>query len=292
MNTKLALHIVVNIALILVLLFISGCNINEKAVPEKPVIAVSIIPVRTFVKAICDNLVEVVTMVPPGHSPANYEPTPKEMTKLGKAKLYFAIGVPTETANILPKVEKTKGIKIVKLQEEVSKVYPDREVAPGQRDPHIWLSPKRAKVMIELIALEMEQLDPKNTAEYRQNAQKYIVKLDELDKELQKTFENIRNNKFIAFHPAFGYFADDYGLKMYALEEQGKKATLQHLREMVDFARTENIKVVFYQTEISSKQAQTFADEIRGKTVELDPLSPNYIQNLKDMARIMSEVMN
>ena len=112
-----------------------------------------------------------------------------------------------------------------------------------------------------------------------------------MDKQIKNALEGVKDRKFIVFHPAFGYLADDYDLQMYALEENGKEATPQRLQEMVDLAKEENIKAVFYQAEISSKQAESFAEEIGGKTVQLAPLAPDYIENLKNMVTLISEVM-
>ena len=98
-------------------------------------------------------------------------------------------------------------------------------------------------------------------------------------------------NFFIVYHPAFGYLANDYGLKMYSLEQDGKEATISHLEEMIDFAKEENIKAIFYQSEIASTQSETFAREIGGKTMLLEQLSANYIENLDKMARLMAEAM-
>ncbi len=291
MRTKRVISVMTGIIIALGILLVSGCSSNEKATVEKPVIAVTIVPEKSFVEAVCGDLAEVVVMVPPGNSPENYEPTPKEMEQFSKAKLYFAVGVPTEAANILPKAAEIKDMKIIKLQDEVAKTYPEIEISPGQRDPHIWLSPKRAKTMVEVIAREMSQLNSKNKEKYEKNAQAYIAELDNLDKDIQKSLKGVKDRKFIVFHPAFGYLADDYNLKMYALEEDGKEATPQRQKEMIDLAKTENIKVIFYQAEISSKQAQSFAEEIGGKTVQLAPLAPNYIENLKNMAELMAEVM-
>lgn len=258
---------------------------------EKPIVAVSIVPQKTFVEAVCVDMAEVIVMVPPKNSPANYEPTPKEMVQFSKAKLYFAIGVPTEEANIMPKAKEIKEMKIIKLQDDVSKTYPDRELAPGKRDPHIWLSPKRAIVMVQSIAHEMGEFDPINKEKYEENARSYIKELEKLDKQIANALKDVKNGKFIVFHPAFGYLADDYNLQMYALEQDGKEATPKRLKEMVDLAKQENIKAIFYQAEISSKQAESFAEEIGGKTIQLAPLAPNYIDNLKNMADLMSEVM-
>jgi zinc transport system substrate-binding protein len=258
---------------------------------QKPVVAVTVVPEATFAKAVCGNLVEVITTVPPGCDPETYEPTPKEKEDFSRARLYFAIGVPTEKANILPAAAEIETMKIVKLQDAVAKKYPDRTFPSGGRDPHIWLSPKRAKVMVETIAQQCGELDPPHKVQYEKNAQDYSKQLDELDSDLKKIFSKIDSKSFLVFHPAFGYLAQDYGLTMYSLEEEGKEATPQHLQEMADLAKKQNIRAVFYQEEIDSKQSEAFAEEIGGKTVELSPLASNYIDNLKKMANTMAEAM-
>ncbi len=287
------LSIAILIMVILMLSIMVGCSNKATTTDnkEKPIVAVSIVPQKTFVEAVCGDMAEVIALIPPGNSPANYEPTPKEMEQFSKAKLYFAVGVPTEEANILPKAKEINGLKIVKLQDDVAKAYPNRELAPGKRDPHIWLSPRRAVVMVQSIAREMGELDPINKEKYEENAQKYITELEDLDKQIEVTLKDVKDRKFIVFHPAFGYLADDYNLQMYALEQDGKEATPQRLEEMVDLAKQENIKAIFYQAEISSKQSESFAEEIGGKTIQLAPLAPNYIDNLKNMVDLMSEVM-
>ncbi|MFA9463138.1 MAG: metal ABC transporter solute-binding protein, Zn/Mn family [Velocimicrobium sp.] len=267
-----------------------GCsNKTQKvATQEKPIIAVSIVPEQTFVEAVCGDLVQVVTLIPPGNSPENYEPTPAEMEKFSNASLYFSIGVPTEEANILPNVG---DVKVISLQDEVAAVYKDRTFESGERDPHIWLSPKRVKVMVEVIAREMGEVDAANKDTYEKNANAYIAKLDEVDQEIKDALDGVQSKKFMVYHPAFGYIADDYGLEMYALEEEGKEATAEHLQEMIDLAKKENIKVIFYQEEIDSSQSEAFAEEIGGKTMGLSPLAADYIDNLKNMAKTMAEAM-
>jgi len=294
MRMKRVICTVLGLTLVLGLLLVTGCSgkgkteVTSEETNEKPIVAVTIVPEQTFVEAVCGNLAEVIAMVPPGNSPENYEPTPEKMEKFSKASLYFSIGVPTEKANILPNVG---DVKVVSLQDEVASVYPDRTFESGERDPHIWLSPKRVKVMIEAISREMGELDEANKDTYAKNAKSYIEQLDELDKQILSSLEGVQSKKFIVYHPAFGYLADDYGLKMYALEEEGKEATVQHLQEMIDLAKEENIKAIFYQEEIDSSQSEAFAEEIGGKTIQLAPLAADYIGNLKRMAETMAEVM-
>lgn len=270
---------------------------------EPLVVAVSIVPQETFVKAVGGDRVEVVCLVPPGNSPANYAPTPREMARFSQASLYFTLGVPTEEANILPRArENYPDLKVVPLAEEVAQVYPDRYMggeqvcgscAPvGRRDPHTWLSPRRVGVMIGAIARELSSLDPANQPFYQENARAYQGELERLDRELQEITGQLESRTFIVYHPAFGYFAEDYGMEMIALERDGKDATPRELEEVIDRARRENIKVIFYQKEIDSRQSQAIAEEIGGRTIQLAPLAPGYLENLENMARTFLEALS
>lgn len=271
----------------------TGCsgqaNRTGAGAAGKPIVAVSIVPEATFAKAVCGDLAQIVTIVPPGSSPETYEPTPKAMADFSSAQIYFTIGVPVETASVLQKVPNT--MKLVKLEEKVAKAYPDRKFESGERDPHIWLSPKRAKVMVQTIADEMSALDSTHKAQYEANATNYEKQLDSLDTDLKSTLSSVQNKTFIVFHPAFGYFADEYGLKMVALEQEGKESTAQHMQELVDLAKKDGAKAIFFQAETDSKQANAFAEEIGGKTVELAPLAADYENNLKKMASTIADAV-
>lgn len=283
---------IVSAVLILAMLILPvGCAnsaaSNTAQADGRPVIAVTIVPEKTFAEAVCKDLARVTAVVPPGNSPENYEPSPREMEQLSGASLYFAMGVPAEDY-ILPEIA---DVKIFPLHEEVALEYPDRTFGEDGRDPHIWLSPKRVKVMVAAIAREMGKLDEANKQAYEQNANEYIARLDKLDAKIASALEGVRSKAFIVYHPAFGYLADDYGIQMYALEEEGKEATVRHLQDMIDLAKREGIKVIFYQEEVDSSQSQAFAEEIGGKAVQLEPLAPDYIENLEKMADTIAEVM-
>lgn len=295
MKSRKVSRVILTFAIALCLPALFGCSSKQPApsgqggqAQSKPIIAVTIVPQETFVKAVCGELAEVITLVPPGNSPENYEPIPQQMEQFGSASLYFTIGVPAESKSFIRNVD---NLKIVPLHEEVAAVYPDISFETGGRDPHIWLSPKRVIVMINAIARELGALDPENKDTYEANAAEYIKQLEELDSEISSALEGVQNRKFIVYHPAFGYIAEDYGLEMYSLEEEGKEAAPQHLAEMIDLAKRENIKAIFYQEEIDASQSKAFAEEIGGRTIQLSPLAADYIDNLKAMAGLMAEVM-
>ncbi len=268
------------------LLLLCGCS--SMGGSNKPSVAVSIVPQATFAKAVAGDLWDIKVIIPSGSSPETYEPSTSDRMALEDADIYFAIGVPAEEASILPLIE--ADTKLVKTQDVVAKKYADI-LMDGGRDPHIWLSPKRVIEMVNCMADEFSSYDPANEEIYRANAAAYIAKLNDLDTYVTQKLSGIENRKFIVFHPAFGYLADDYGLEMYALQEEGREATLQHMQQMADLAKSEGIKAVFYQAETDSKQAEAFAQQIGGQTVMLAPLAENYIENIKGMADLLAATM-
>lgn len=263
-----------------------GCANQKK--PDKKIIAVSIVPQTTFVEKICGDNFEIITMIPPGASAETFEPTIAEIADLNDASLYFAIGVPAEKNIILPSINDKD--KIIELHTLVEKVYPPLLI-DGERDPHLWLSPKRVITMVKEITSALCELDPDNAEEYTKNSESYCKELNELDGEIKALFNGKQSRKFMVFHPAFGYIAQDYSLTMLALEEHGKEADAKHLSEMADIAKAENITTIFYQAETSNRQAEAFAEEIDGSAVELSPLSPDYVNNMKRMAEAIAEAM-
>ena len=255
-------------------------------------VAVSVVPQKTFVEAVGKDLVNVTVIIPPGYSPSNYAPTARQIVNFTKSAVYFTIGVPAEQSNILPKVAKNApDVEIVHLEKEVDSVYDPRFFEGGTRDPHIWLSPKRVISMIESIKDHLCSFDIQHCKDYTQNANEYIDALKQLDEELKKKLSQVKNSGFFCYHPSFGYFADDYSLTMYALEENGKEATPKKIAEMVELAKKNGYKVIFYQAEIDSSQTESFAHEIGGKALQLDPLSPDYVNNLREMGQIFLEVL-
>lgn len=256
---------------------------------SKLTVAVSIVPEATFVSEVAGDLVNIVTIIPPGYSPENYEPSARMMEDLENADVYFAIGVPTESVTILPHLTT---IHTIHLEDVVSETYPDRMFSEDSRDPHIWLSIKRVVLMVETIADELSLLDPANASTYQENSDHFITELENVDSLLQTAFSSVTQNKFIVFHPSYGYFADEYGLDMYSLEEEGKEATPQHLQDLVDMAKELGITTVFYQAEIDSSQVEAFAEEINASMVELDPLSSDYLANILEMANHILEALS
>ena len=277
-------------SLVLLLCLSCGSNPSENTNADKRIlVAVGIVPEATFVQKVGGKHVQVVTMVPPGNNPENYQPTAAVMRQLSDAQLYFTLRLPSENASILPKLSDFNAkIRLVDLQAEVAAKYPlfassEEGEDDGGVDHHIWLSPKRAIVMVQAIADELSTLDAINKQEYQANAASYIAELKALDQEILTKLSGLKNRSFIVYHPAYAYFADDYALKMVSIQLEGKQASAKDLQRVIDFAKLSGITTVFYQQEFDSSQARTIASEIGGTAVAVAPLSQDYTGALRDI---------
>jgi len=261
-------------------------------------VTASILPQKYFIQKIGGNRVNVSIMVLPGANPATYEPKPRQMVNLSKAKIYFAIGVPFEN-NWLPKFAKTNpGMIIVKTQSGIQKIpmkagghgHPKAENNPEKavnqaKDPHIWLSPSLVMLQAKNILNALLEADPEGRTEYEANYRAFLQELKTLDMEIRKLLQTSgQNHRFMVYHPSWGYFARSYGLEQIPIELEGKQPSPRKLLELVQTAQKEGIKVIFVQPQFSEKSAETIAHAIGGKVVFADPLAEDWKNNLLEVA--------
>ena len=256
---------------------------------------VSVLPLQTFVDKIGGEHVDVHTMVRPGYNPATYDPTPKQISALAKASLYVRIGVPFEHAWM-------ERIRSASPQMQVLDVRAGIELRdmenhrPGhdghdESDPHVWTSPQLAIQMVGLIRDRLSELDPAHRAEYARNHDAYVRELETLDQEIRALLDPLSHRKFLVFHPSWGYFADTYGLIQVSIENEGKEPGARALATLIDQARLERIRIVFLQPQFDRRQARQVARAIDGEVIAVDPLAPDYADNLRRVARQFAEAL-
>jgi len=271
---------------------------------------VSILPQAYFVEEVGGGLVQVDVLVGPGQSPHTFEPTPKQMAKLTEAQIYFRIGLPFED-QLVKKIEATnKELKIINTikgikhgeRDEQKERHPTLESPragepeehrhhEGEEDPHVWLSPRLAKVIAANICDGLKALDPAHAGEYEKNLRAVHARLDDLDARLARALAPLKGEEFMVFHPAFGHFGKAYGLKQVAVEFEGKEPSARQLAQLIDWAKKREVKVVFVQPQFSAKSAQAVARAIGGAVIPMDPLAKNYIKNLEDMANKVTSAL-
>jgi zinc transport system substrate-binding protein len=286
------------------------------AAPVK--IFVSIQPQKYFVEKIGGKLVDISVMVAPGASPAIYEPKPQQMVALTRTKIYFAIGVPFESAWLEKIASSNPEMLILHSEAGVEKILMtphqhygekglphykkeghdreneglqnkkerDKNHHRGIKDPHVWLSPPFVMIQARNILKALVSVDPAHRSVYNENYKNFIIELVELDEELRKVFTGQKEGiEFMVFHPSWGYFARAYGLVQVPIEIEGKEPKPAELENLIEHARARGIKVIFAQPQFSSQTAETIANSIGGQVVFVDPLALDWANNLREVAR-------
>jgi len=253
---------------------------------------VSILPQAYFVNRVGGHYVDVEVLVGPGQSPATFEPTPRQMSRLGESSIYFSIGVPFEKV-VIPKIKNIfKDLRIADTSSGVKKRYFSHEGGTQVSDPHIWLDPKRVKIIAGTICQELSRIDPLHSNEFEQNLESFEHDLDSLDQNIAETLKPFAGRKIVVFHPAFGYFAQSYGLEQLAVEVEGKEPSARQLSDLIARARAEKVRIIFVQPQFSKKNAQTIAQAIGGAVVPINPLPEDYLRELEGMAEKIRDALS
>lgn len=294
-------------------------------------IYVSILPQKFVVDRIGGELVDVSVMVRAGASPATYDPTPRQMAALARARAYFAIGVPFEEAWLerfaganpdLVMAHVDEGIEKMAMEahehheegheeehheehgekhhDEHDEGHHDKAVAEHDDhhhdglDPHIWLAPE----LMHIIAANTEQalsaLDPDNSEIYKNNLRVFLNEIEALDSDIRKTLDPVpaETRTFMVFHPSWGYFARQYGLTQLPIEAEGKEPGPRALAGLIAEGREMGVKVVFVQPQFSDKSAQVIASELGAQVIRLDPLAEDWADNLRKAAGTFAKVLH
>ena len=285
---------VVPALLVVTALIISGASCAPRAeVTDRIGVIVTLLPRAEFVASVGGEKVSVTVMVPPGASPHAYEPTPSQMVTVTRAKMYAKVGsgIDFELVWMDKLVTANQKMLIVDCSDGVQL----QKLAGAQErsalDPHIWLSPLNARLMVQNIANGLMQIDPDNLAYYEKNRDAYLQKLTRLDRDIRDSLSAVTNRRFMVYHEGFGYFARDYNITMLPIEEEGKEPTAIDIADLIKLAKEHKIKVIFTSPQFNPQSARVIAEAIDGRVVFIDPLAGDYIDNMYRLLREMVQAM-
>ncbi|MDR0349854.1 MAG: zinc ABC transporter substrate-binding protein [Tannerella sp.] len=266
--------------------FISGCS--HRQIHEQR-ISVTIEPQRYFATKLAGGLFEIHTVVPVGQSPETYDPAPHEMINIAQSRAYFQIGrIGFEQAwmktikNNNPDVlffDLSEGIHWLGAETDCGHDCSHRH-SGSSVDPHIWNSTKSARLIAQNTLNAFVQLDPEHTAVYRENYRQLMDEIEETEQLLHEKLDTLTRRTFIIYHPALTYFADEFNLHQFAIEEEGKEPSAASMKKLVDTARAANVRVVFVQQEFDRKHAELLAEETGARIVSINPLDGRWKEQM------------
>jgi len=279
------------LAILILTLIGLGCGAaGSGEAPAKIIVATSIPPHAWLIEQIGGDAVEVHTVLRPGESPTTHQPSDLQVSRVLSGRVFFRSGVPFESGAWFRALE--GHLEIVDLRAGVATRTMAAHTHGGEAgedadhqlrgavDPHIWLSPKRLVFQARNVADALKRLDPARAADYDARLAELTEELEELDAWIEHTLAPYRGRAFVVFHPSWGYFADDYGLRQIAIEIEGKEPSDSELTEIHEETRSLGVSVVFVQPQIAGKSAHAIAGVIGARLETLDPLAADLVENL------------
>ena len=273
---------------ILTLFILCACG-NPTKQSEKPVITVTLEPLRYFTETIAGEHFEVVSMVPKGSSPESYDPTPQQLVTLSRSDAYLRIGYIGFELEWMKKLQAnhpdmkvydtSKGVELIREEGH----HHGDHYHEGGVEPHIWNSTRNASVIADNICAALCELDADHQDDFRN-------RLHDLKQTIAQTDSIVRthladaDSTFLIYHPALSYFARDYGLRQLSIEEGGKEPSPAQLQTLIETCRKEKAHTIFVQQEFDQRNAQLIADELGVNIVPINPLSYDWADEMVRIA--------
>ena len=276
------------------MIFTASCSKNNDGdSTDKPVIAVSIAPLADLVETICGDDCEIVTLLDRGANPETFDPAMSKRAAAEKSDIYFMLDAfpfeKTVIGNRDGVIDVSTGIE--RLYGTHSHNHSDGDNHHHhemESDPHSWTSAKNMKIIARNIGQAMIKYDSKNADTYRTRLDSLTAVIDSLDQALAARLDSAPTKSFAIWHPSLGYFARDYGLKQIAVGEESKEISPLRLKETINKAIADSVKVFFFQKEFDSRQAYSVNDRLGARMVTIDPLAADWIGQLNLIADELS----
>ena len=278
---------------ILTLFILYGCgNANHNS--DKPILTVTLEPLRYFTEALAGEHFQVVSMVPKGSSPESYDPTPQQLVNLSRSQAYLRIGYIGFEQAWMKKLEAnhpdmkvfdtSRGVELIRAEGH----WHGDHFHEGGVEPHIWNSTRNASVIADNIYRALCELDAAHEADYKHRLDSLKQTISQTDADIRSMLESA-DSTFLIYHPALSYFARDYGLKQISIEEGGKEPSPATLRALIEACSKEHARTIFVQQEFDQRNAQLIADELGVNVVSIHPLGYDWAEEMLRVARALKK---
>lgn len=265
---------------------------------EKIPVITSIYPIADMVKQVGDDYVDVTFVLPSGASPHTFEPKPSLVKKFSSARIYFMVGAGLEFWSEkfvnqadprLMTVVLSKEVPLLQAAESHDRIKTEHHQArlgssepePTIANPHIWLDPVIAKIMVKKIIAALGEVDYHHVEDYQKRGQRYLNELDKLHQLINATVETFGIKKYVSYHNSWVYFARRYGLESVGVIEAapGRNPTPTQIKDIVADIKKHGIRAVFAEPQFNPRAAEVVAREAGVDVLFLDPMGG---YNLKD----------
>lgn len=267
--------------LALVAVLAAGCEQAPPPAAARPLVVATFYPLYEFSRQVAGDRMEVITLVPPGVEPHDWEPAPPDIARLRTARVLIFNGGGLEpwidklAADLEEAVviDTTDGFEL-KSPPPAGHTHGHGKQDDHGRDPHVWLDPMLAQAQVEAIRGGLTRADPGGAEVYAQNARAYTERLSALHRAFEDGLRQCARRDIVVSHAAFGHLARRYDLRQVPVMGLTPEAepSPADLARIVRFARQERVQYIFFETLVSPRLAETLAREIGARTLVLNPV--------------------
>ena len=263
-----------------------GCA--TKSDSNKKTIYVTITPMHSIIEEITAGDFDVEVIVPKGASPETFEPTPKQVTAFSNAEFIFSTGLIDFEQSLTSRIN--GDAELVNLSEGIELIagscsHGNHKHKHGV-DPHIWTSPRTLRTMV-LNAHDAIIAHYPDSVKYTTATERLLARLDELDNYCASRLADSGVDVIMIYHPAYTYYARDYGIQQIAIEHDGKEPSLHQTTELIDCAHQYNIRCILRQPQYSEDKVRAIAKEAGAEIIVTDPLADDIMGEIKRVTDII-----
>jgi len=250
-----------------------------------PRVVASLKPLADLAAGVLGDPDQVGLLLPGGASPHSFSLRPSQMRTLARADLVIWVGpvlesflvrhlasLPPErllTFSALPGVRLLPARRAGAWQPKVP-----AEDDSGPFDPHLWLDPDNARLLVRKLAERLAAIDPAHGAGYRQRAERLDSRIAALRRRLDRQLAAVRNRPYLVFHDAYRYFEQAFDLEpLGALAiHPDRPPGARRLGQLRDLLRRSGAVCVFSEPQFEPKLLQALTGGLAVRHGQLDPL--------------------
>jgi len=243
-----------------------------------PLVVASFYPLYEFTREVAGSTDRVVSLVPPGVEPHDWEPSPQDVARVRDARLFVYNGAgldPWAARLVDPATSKVPSVKATGGIPLLSATSAARVGGAGSRpDPHVWLDPVLARSMVETIRDALVEVDPAHAAIYAENTKRFTARLQVLHEAFEAGLRDCARRDVVTSHAAFAYLARRYDLTLTPVMGLAPEAepSPAELAAIARFARERKVQYIFFETLVDPRLAETLAREIGAQTLVFNPI--------------------
>ncbi len=281
-----------------------------------PRVVADIAPVHSLASRVMDGVGSPDLLLQAGASPHDYSMKPSEARKLDKADIVVWTGpaltpwlqdaIKTLAPDaVLVSFSALEGVTLLPFRAD-ARFEPHDDDTEGHEagqgiDPHIWLDPQNAAVLVAELASVLSERDPDNAEHYRSNAQATLDDLSELQSEIAETVAPLRSRPYLVFHDAYHYFEARFDIPASGAVSvsDGVKPSAQRVRELQQLIEDQGVVCVFAEPQFEPRLLQRLTEGTAIRSGVLDPIGAaiepgkdHYLQLLRAMASSLSDCLN